>query len=254
MRIYTMKLIVVFVGLIIISFSSYADKLEAVSDPWCPYVCASEEAGGKQGYFVDVLKVAMKRHNIEAVFNITPCTRALKETKEGKKHALVGVNTEGKPEFMFSTPLGKTQSCFFVLGDKAWTYKNAASLAGVRFGSVQEYQYGDVMMKYIEKNKDKSELIQVLPTTTNLDQNIKKVLNKRIDTFVDDRAVVEWYLVKNNLKGKLKVAGCIQERELVIAFPKVTKKRSERYLKILNDEVRRMTASGELEEIKGKYR
>lgn len=249
-----MKLAAALVGLIFFSFAAYAEKIDAVSDPWCPYVCASDEAEGKQGYFVDVLKKAMKRHGIETVFNIIPYSRAFKETKEGKKHALVGVNTEGKPEFMFSTPLGKTQSCFFVLSDKAWTYKNAESLPGVRFGIVQDYHYGDVIMKYIQENKNKSEYIQILPSTTNLDQNIKKVLNKRIDTFVDDRAVVEWYLVKNNIKGKLKVAGCIKERDLVIAFPKVTKKRSERFLKILNDEVQRMTTSGELEEMKGKYR
>lgn len=233
---------------------SYGEVLRSVSDPWCPYVCGPEEAEGRKGFFVEALIEAFKRKNIDVNFVIVPYTRCLADTKKGKYDALVGINTEGKPELLFSLPLAKTQSCFFVREKSLWKYEGVKSLPQIRLGAVQEYNYGQAITEYITENKDDPKKIQILPTSTNLEQNIKKLLSNRVDAIVDDRHVIEWYLKKNQLKNKLKLAGCIQERDLVIGFPKVNKKRSEHFLEIFNTELKKMIKSGELEKMKANYR
>ena len=119
---------------------------------------------------------------------------------------------------------------------------------------MQAYNYGAEIMAYIESHKENKEAIQILPSTTNLEQNVKKVLTNRIDTFVDDRSVVDWYLRQNKLKNKLKLAGCIKERDLVIGFSGNNSYRSKKFLQILDEEITKMKASGELEQIIGNYR
>jgi polar amino acid transport system substrate-binding protein len=133
-----------------------------------------------------------------------------------------------------------------------WSYKDASSLEGITIGVIKDYTYGDEIDNYIKKHEKDSKRVDIVSGDNPLDLNIKKVKAGRIAAFIEDEAVGDYTIAQRTLSGELKLAGCVKETPLFIAFgPKNPK--SKEYAKILSDYVAKARKDGSLSKLLASY-
>ncbi len=220
------------------------------ADVWCPYNC---EPGAKPGYMIELADAAFKAANLKIDYQNLNWARAIAETREQKFTAIVGAAKNDAEDFIFpENALGLSRSCFYTKKDSTWSYKNASSLEGITIGVIKDYTYGDEIDNYIKKHEKDSKRVDIVSGDNPLDLNIKKVKAGRIAAFIEDEAVGDYTIAQRKLTGDLKLAGCVKETPLYIAFgPKNPK--SKEYAKILSDHVAKARKDGSLAKLLDSY-
>ena len=94
------------------------------------------------------------------------------------------------PDFIYpETPQGISEFAFYVRKNDSWTYAGtmAPSLEGRSLGAINDYSYSVELDAYIEKYRGDTKRIQILSGDNAIDNNVKKLVASRIDTFIEDR-------------------------------------------------------------------
>lgn len=228
----------------------YADNIVLVADQWCPYNCIPDS--DRPGIMIEIAQYSFELEGHTVTYINQPWARAISNVREGIYDGIVGAGKVETPDFIFpDIELGCATHTLYTRKGEAWTYKGIESLDDITLGAVVDYSYGDFYEDYILSNLDTGK-VQLVAGEDALNQNIKKLLDARVDVLIEDKNVFEHYLYKNSESDYFEPAGEVGIEKLYIAFsPKNPK--SQYYSQVLSDGIRKLTKSGKLFAILKKY-
>ena len=229
--------------------------ISIVADEWCPYNCAPDAKN--PGIIIEIAKLAFAKVGKEIKYEIRPWTRAIDETRAGIHHAIVGASIDDAPDFIFpEIHQAEMLNHFYVKNDNDWKFAGIDSLYKISLGVIKGYSYKDELDSYIEKYSSDNTRIQFSSGEDALETNFKKLVTGRISVLIEDKNVVENFLMEHpEFANQIKSAGILEEidtNRLFIAFSPANPK-SKEFAKIITEETKRLIESGELEKIKNKY-
>lgn len=178
-----------------------------VADLWCPYNCA--EDAPRQGFMVDETRAALEPLGFKVVYQVMPWQRAVEAVRQGTADALIAATPPENPELLYPTTSWPCGYTVYGRADNPTVYTGPASLGNQRLGYVAGYVYGPAEDAYIAANKGDKLKVQALYGEDTIGRQIQKLLTHRIDVFIDNQAVTEYYLQKNHITTPLKVLGSV---------------------------------------------
>ncbi|MCP4686962.1 MAG: amino acid ABC transporter substrate-binding protein [Desulfobacterales bacterium] len=251
----TPKILVLFTLLLICTpFCAIADQITIVADPWCPFTCQQDTP--KQGFMIEIAENAFREagHTVKLI-NLD-WDKAVEETRKGTYSAVAGAYKEDAPDFVFPEQAqGKAGTVFFVTKDSKWRFKDLGSLKKVKVGVIKGYSYGE-KLDAVFKEKEKAGELLVSAGESPLELLIESLLDGKIDTLIEDPAVLADFLVENalfDILGNIDEAGMEGAPEPVyVAFSPANPK-SKEYAEILSKGTSELRKSGKLAVILKKY-
>lgn len=230
------------------SFAAGGDVLKVRADTWCPYNCEPKDKN--PGYMVEVLEAAFGKANIN--YDTMNWARAILDTREGSFDAIIGAAKEDAPDFIFSSPLGASNNCFYAKATSKFKFTGIDSLKSVKLGIVKDYAYFEDLNGYIKQNYGNRERIDEHYGDDVQEKMMAKLEAGRIDAFVEDPSVVSYILKKHPEMKDINEVGCKEIGSLYIAFPPKNPKSKERAEK-LSAKIDSMVKSGEMTKLLEKY-
>ncbi|WP_415883042.1 substrate-binding periplasmic protein [Neptuniibacter sp. QD34_54] len=204
----------------------------AMSD-WCPF---TGNCGIGEGYIPEVIGEIFSRKNIKVNFYLMPWSRGLQRTSDGEFTGLLNPSQHGEAShFYFSKePTGSYAYCYYTKKEDSWVYKGATSLSTRQTALIKDAGMGEDHA-YINDPKNQDYFYHISLTDDYMDRAFKMLDSGRIDTFVNDFNVTEFYLKQHPIwKGKIKKAGCIKMNNVWLGL---TPKFSERDRVVLVGEI-----------------
>lgn len=169
------------------SNSNVSDKtIRMVSSRWEPY--EYEENGEAKGIGLELTREAFKRLGYEVKVEFVPFKRATEMIQNGEADVLTDVNRTAEREVygIFSNePLLTSYTCLFVNADSAIQFDgDIFKLDAYVFGINRGYTHGTDFDEAVKTKRLKVEEAE------DSGQNIQKLMDHRIDIFVENELVV----------------------------------------------------------------
>jgi len=211
------------------------------TDNWAPFYSPKLESNG---FFTEVVKTAFKRVGYNCKIKFVPWKRALEQSKTGHYHGLLGAFFKKSREefYTYSDSVYKTNMVFFSLKEKNIKFKKLEDLSKYKVGVTRGYHYSKEFDSAINIQKEE---------VSKLEQNIYKLLNNRIDLFVDSREVVLW-LLKTKFTKESKLIKIINpalaNKDLYITISKKVKNHKE-IIKQFNKGLKEIKQDGSYQKI-----
>lgn len=223
------------------SMGAHAATVTAAQDPWPPFVIDANK-----GISVELVKQALATQGYELDMRIMPWARALSEVEEGNIDILVGAwFTEARTKSLrFSQEYLKNQVKFIQLSGGSFELDGLASLKGKSIGIVRGYGYGDEFMQADLNRQEASDL----------QTNLKKLLDGRIDLTLEDEVVAKAIMVQQGMDvSKFAfTANALSTNPLHIASG-LKNPRSQELIDAFNKGLAVITADGTLDKILTNY-
>lgn len=180
---------------------------------WCPQLCQNAD---EQGYIIDILKQIYPETEYKLEVNFFPWSRAIKFVRDGDYHALLSPAKYEAPDLFYpSYPVGFQQMCFFTLRQSNFQFSGIESLQGLEIGIAADTSI-EVLNKFISENTHQ---FQIQPYVDRfIEQSAKKLLKKRIDTFVFTLNASVKELTRLGLSDQIRTAGCVNKENVYVAF------------------------------------
>lgn len=231
-------------------FSSHvlSDTISIRADDWYPN--NGDPNAEKPGYMIELAKAIFEPAGHTVDYQLMPWERAVDSVRKGSHDCVVGAYKEDAPDFAFpSVSWGLDSTGFFVKSDSAWSYSGFDSLLTQKVGVINGYAYGE----------DIDELITANPATFDglggndaLEKNIKKLSAGRIDVVIESPNVMKAKLQELGLSNMKQVGTLGEPSEMFIACSPA-KASSVGYIKLIEEGTAQMRASGQLQQIMGRY-
>ena len=236
---------------------SEGEVIRIVSDEWCPYTCDAKNRN--QGVLIDIISNIFAEHNIKVEYYNNIWSLALEDTKQGYADAIAGTSKTGMQDFIFpDIQQANTISYFYTMPNTLWKYRNGSNFKKITLGAVDGYSYGENIDQYIADNiHDHQKIVLIKHSLYSVETLHKLAINGRIDAFIEDPIVLEYYLANNPESIKLKISGLAEsgmqeDNKIYIAFsPK--NESSQRYAKILSDGIIKIKKNNGIKNIIEKY-
>ena len=157
------------------------------------------------------------------------------------------------PDFIFpENAWGKATFNFYTDINSNWTYQGLAKLDSIRIGVISGYAYSPELDQYVEKNSHTSS-VQVTTGEHALEQNIRKLLAKRIDAIVSFDPVMMTKITQLQLSHRVKNSGRLEFSQLMYIACSPNKASSLHYAQLFSQGIMTLRSSGELETIMKRY-
>ena len=217
-------------------------------DYWCPYNC--EPNSEYEGYMVDILKAIFDAEGYSVKYQLSNWSRALKETRSGRFHGVIGALKGDAPDFLYhKTALGQSSTSIWAHKKTNITYKQLSDLDPFTIGISQDYSYGKTTDTYLaQQPKNK---VSALSGLEPLNRNIQRLKN-RIDVLLEDESVMLHHLKQSTNALPIKLAGIICSEDVFVALSPVNPN-AKRYAKIIDEGIEKLRTSGALASILARY-
>lgn len=240
--------------LLIISLSfpiTHAETITIRSDSWFPY--NGEPNSKNEGYFIDILKLIFKEHNITIDYQILPWKRSLVMTRRGDFDCVVGAYKSDAPDFIYPTQsLGKGGNVFYTLTESTWTYIDYSSFENQKIGLINAYAYDEDFDTFVSKSQDPIKF-QYVSGDAPLQLNVNKLMNGRITSILEDPAVFSAATEEMGVAGRFKSAGSLGGLTDMYIACSPTKPSSSDLVKKIDAGIIQLRNSGKLNKILNKY-
>lgn len=229
-----------------------ANLITVAGDNWCPYNC--EPGSELPGYMIEIATEVFKQAGYEVRYESVPWSRVVTGVEEGIYDAAVGAAKGDIPGAIFpEEELGSATNSLFVRKGDPWRYAGAESFKNIHLGVIGEYYYTDEINAYIEANKNSSQ-VDILLGDNAVERNLTKLLDKKIDVYIEDYNVAYYAANKIGLdKNAIEIAGSIDEPMLIYVAFSAKNPQSAKWAGLLSAGIKELRASGRLAEILKKY-
>lgn len=161
---------------------------------------AYERNGRVTGFATDVVREGLRRMGHTAHIEITPWTRAVFMTRFGEADALFYAIRNSEREQWFHYPeeflVEETTILLKRAAEDIEIRKDKRDYPNIRLGIGRGYYYGPNLEQFIETSTFRS-----VEEATTIEMNFDKLLEKRIDVFLADRHLVEYFIRKHASQG-----------------------------------------------------
>lgn len=222
------------------------------ADAWPPY--NNDVNDENEGFLVDLARAALEPHGYEVRYVVVPWERALHGARTGLFDGAIAPSHEEGIGLIFpETVLFRSRASFFVLAESSWEYESNESLADVALGSIQGYDYGEVLNRYVEVHEDDQRRVQAIAGESALPDNIRKLLSGRVNVIVDNFNTVIYTARSMGVEDRIRPAGIAPGgSDCYIAFSPFHP-RAKELAALLDAEVKAMREDGRLAKIMEPY-
>lgn len=244
------KLILFYI--IIVSMLYGKEKVFFVEDPWPPYSMGKLSSKPTSGIAVELIEEIFKnKYDLE--MKLYPWKRAILLAKNGLADGLIlTLETEKRKKFfVFSDPLIEDNILIFQKKDKKEiTYRSLEDLKGLKIGVILGSAYSNEFQK-----KVKSGILNV-EAVSNIETNIKKLINDKIDVLLLSQIVSQKILKMDpTLKKEIRPLGKpLVSKKFKIAISKRSFLSKEENIAYINKRIKKLKKSGKLKAIILKYK
>jgi len=199
--------------------------IDLATDAWPPFY--GPELKNK-GFVSQLVIEAFKRKGYEVKIHFVPWKRAMEYSKKGDYVGLMGAffKQERTAYFKYTKAISKSEIVFFVKQNSKITFTKLSDLRKYKIGIVKAYHYSDEF----DKEKHNLHLFESRHST----QNIKHLLEGRVDLILGSKKVI-LSLVKKHYKNSMSkikpLSPIVHSNKLYIAISKNIKN----YKKITQD-------------------
>jgi len=228
-------------------------KIVLRGDEWMPYYGATDP--NKPGYMIELAERVFAPMGIEIDFEVIPWNRAIALTARGESHCIVGAVKNDAPDFLYhARPVGIDWVNFYVRGDDEWRYRGVSSLKGRRTGIIAEYAYGnDYLGPYFADPANAPYVVEVFGNYP-LIQLITLLRHGRIDAFLENGDVIDFYQSRQPSPEFLKSAGRLgHENPMYFGCSPMLPNTGKFILEALDKGIEVERASGRLRVLLAKY-
>jgi polar amino acid transport system substrate-binding protein len=201
---------------------------------------------------IDAMREAFAKSNYQIEYRNMPWADAIAAVSQGTFDAVVGASLDEAKDLVAAIePIGENKTCFYTRADDPFHYRGYEDLLRRRLGVTYGYLYGTVLDNYIARNRHDSNVVQLVGGDKPLLKNIQRLTGRRVDTIVENMAVMNYSTQKFLIKG-IRLAGCDEPSTLHIAFsPK--RPDSRKLADIASQEIKALRKSGRLQDILARY-
>jgi polar amino acid transport system substrate-binding protein len=219
------------------------------ADHWMPYNGAPDDT--RPGYVVELARAVFVPRGVQVDYQVLPWDDALVAVREGRLQGVIGAGKEEAEGMVLpAEPIGAPQVCLMTLATSTWSYESIASFRNARLGVIKDYTYWPTLDSFIERKAGNGVL--VVEGETPLDDLMAKLKGGEIDVLAEYEPVILWHLRVLNLdRSQFRVVYKHQADPIYVAFAPSDDGR--RYATMLDEGVRSMRASGELEKLLRRY-
>lgn len=228
----------------------FAATLSVRADSWPPY--NMQPGSSTPGYMIEVLQEIFGGQGITVDYQLMPWNRSIDEVRKGSYSAIIGAAVEDAPDFVFPTaPFGKLNYNFYVKAGSPWRFNGEKSLAEVRIGFIDGYNYGEPVDSYLAKAAAgrvyKATGDDVLPKL------LKMLVAGRIDAVIEGDVVMEHTIRELGYKGEIVSAGAGGDASPVYIAFSPTDEDSKEYARLFDQGMATLRQSGKLKVILDQY-
>ncbi|WP_342608509.1 substrate-binding periplasmic protein [Vibrio tritonius] len=237
-----------FLGVIWLLFSplslANSQVIIGLQNEWPPYVI---DGNPPTGLSVDIVKAAYATQGYDIQIEIKPWSRSLKEAEYGRDVVVIAAwySDTRKDTLLFSDPYLYNEISLVTLKDNQFEWGTYKDLNGKTVGVIKSYAYDDDFLQ-------SPWLMRI--EASDLLTNIHKVMNGRIDMFIEEYRVALWTMRKNKIPPNLftKIYPNVAYSGLYVASGKANPK-AKVYIEAFNRGLRLIRSNGELDRIVKKY-
>lgn len=222
-------------------------------DDWPPY---QDQNAQYLGSIHRIISEAFAHEGISVSYGFHPWARSLDLAKSGDwdAAALSQWSEEREKYFYYSVPVMTSEKVFFHLTSKEFNWLDYSDLNSNRIAITLGYSYGKKFDELISNNK-----LETIKNVRN-EQNIKMLINKRVDLFAFEKRAGEYLISSKFPKFSQYIAfhpKPIQVTNYHLIFSKKNKV-NEAYLKAFNRGFEWLKAQGKVDQyltdgLMGKY-
>lgn len=241
-------------GLLSMQAAADAQGISVGADTWCPYNC--EPKTERPGVMIELAREALALSGYQLDYQALNWARAKIKVQSGELDGIVGMAYTDNTKVRYYFPqhsMGESQVCLYKGQDDDWEYHHVASLDGKVFGWINDYGFStDALDIWVNNNKNTPKVLTVAGEQTH--SRLFKLLQlKRIDTFAEDRAVINYELHRAGLQDKIVQAGCLEQSEEVYIAFSLASKQKENWAKALDAGLEKLYQSSRYLEIIQRY-
>ncbi|POZ61889.1 substrate-binding periplasmic protein [Chromobacterium alticapitis] len=244
--------LVALLALCALSSARAAAVVTLASDDWCPFIC-SGPGGIDGGFLVELAQQALATQRYRVDSKLMPLSRAMAMSESGE---LDGVYAPPVDDTLLqSKPLAYSRACFYTPKQSHWRYAGLSSLRGLKIGAIVDYGYDGGEFDRLLAAKGHGGLTLDFNTGEKAgNKNLRKLLLGRYPVLLEHEAVMAHIESAVPGGGQVREAGCLERPlPLVIGFGRHGESGVE-MARALDAGMARLSASGQLEKLKRKYR
>ncbi|SJL84009.1 Cystine-binding periplasmic protein precursor [Vibrio palustris] len=222
---------------------SHAATVTAAQDPWPPFVTNDPSM---PGISVEILTEAMKTQGHTVNFRNMPWARALDSVKKGRIDILPAawINDERKQYLLFSSPYLFNELSYISRASDNFSYSNLSSLKGKTVGIVRGYAYDPDFMKEPSIKR---------PESIDIETNIKKLKNNRVDLTIEDKIVALSTIKRLNMSpGDFIFSQPISKKSLYVTIG-ISNPNGKKYMNAYEKGLQIIKKNGTFDKILSKY-
>lgn len=227
-----------------------AETLRIGADQWMPF--NGEPETERPGYVVEVLRKVYAAEGIAVDYRVVPWADALEQAAKGELHGVIGANrTEAAKLRVPQEEVGAPRVALWVHKSNRWRYADLRSLLQVRVGVIAEYKYWDSFDEFVAKQP--SLKLVKFSGEAPLRDALSKMLAGEIDVIPETLPVFTWNVKAAGLTVSDFTMAYLHPAEPIYVAFSPAHPRIEALVKAWDAGVRKLRASGELEQILQKY-
>lgn len=225
-----------------------ADTIVLVADYWCPYNCNSGDQN--PGFLVEISRLIFENAGHRLEYQTMPWKRAVKEGKSGAVNGIIGFTKKNVKGFItIRAPNVFAMEVFYTRAGSSWKYDGIESLKKLeRVAFPNGYHYNHEIDSYIQTGRN----VYLVPDIKPLKAMVKMVIYGRVESFLENRDVVEYYLKQNQIEKSIVPAGEFSKSSIFIGFG-IASKTGLRDAKILSNGFDSVCGSTEMKILRKKY-
>lgn len=203
----------VLVLMTLFSTLAFGQTIKVAAIDWCPQICIDKK---QKGYVVDYVNEIFKDSGYVLDIEYYPWSRAIKQVRTGKVHALLSPAKAEAPSLLFPRhEVGSQSMCFITLAESDWRYQGIDSLKNMQIGVAIDASIEE-LNDYVEKNPTQ---FQFQPYHERfLIQNANKLRKGRMDAFVFTKNTTKYELSRAGIWEQYREAGCVNKADIYMAF------------------------------------
>lgn len=221
------------------------------ADEWCPYNCAPGAA--KPGYMLEIAERAFAKRGLKVNYVVMPWTKALLDAQAGKIDGVIGASRSELKNGVFPrVAQGRSETVLAMHADSPFVYTGPASLRGLRIAAAKDYAYDQGPIDAYFASKEAKDKVEFAWGEEVQSQNIRKLLTKRVDAWIENRAVAMMTIAEISPLPHLKLTPVGAAEPVFIAFSSA-KADANLWAGLIAAETLHLRKSGELGQILIKY-
>jgi len=227
--------------------------LKIAINNWCPHVCVPSEGQPLYGYTTDIAVKILEDAGYKMEIITAPWRRIVADAEAGRIDIVASGYKGELPFMLFSEqPVGFTQEVMFGRADEVFRYEGPESLERFhRISVVDGAEYdNDQFSSYIAKNQEKFVKMKgrdIIP------RQIKMLSMKRINAFISDRYVAQYFAQNLGYQDRIKSIGRITEKGFIYIGVSPKHPFAEKILKDINTGLTAVTSNGYYKRTLEKY-